>query len=67
MVILGLINISNPEVSMFLHNGHMTFSLSPVSIIIQYILMILLTALAVRGSAKKASNMSPAEALRTVK
>ena len=67
MVILGFIPISDMSVSMFLHNGHMTFSLSPLSIIIQYILMIVLTALAVKGTARNAANMSPAQALRTVK
>ena len=43
------------------------FKLSILSIIIQYIILIVLTTLAVRGSAKQAARMSPAEALRTVK
>ena len=55
------------SIAMFLHNGHLSFKLSPVSIIIQYLLLILLTILAVRGSAKQAASLSPAEALRTVK
>lgn len=67
MSILGIPRITVESVQMFLGNGHMSFVLSPVSIIIQYLLMILLTTLAVRGTAKKASKMSPAEALRTVK
>ncbi len=67
MVILGLPTFNSPALSMFMHNNHITFNLTLSSIITQYILMIILTALAVRGSAKQASNMSPAEALRTVK
>ncbi len=67
MLILGIPRISTESVQFFLHGGHMSFVLSPVSILIQYILMILLTAMAVRGTAKKAAKLSPAEALRTVK
>ena len=67
MVLLGFINIENESVQMFLKAGHMTFSLSPVSIILQYLLMMLLTMLAVNGTAKRAARMSPAQALRTVK
>ena len=67
MMLLGIIHIENESVQMFLKAGHMTFSLSPVSIILQYILMMLLTMLAVNGTAKRAARMSPAQALRTVK
>ena len=67
MMLLGLIHIENESVQMFLKAGHMTFSLSPVSIILQYLLMMLLTMLAVNGTAKRAARMSPAQALRTVK
>ena len=67
MLLLGLISIKAPSVQMFLHNGHMSFQLSVIAIIVQYLLMIILTALAVRGTAKKAAHMSPAVALRTVK
>lgn len=67
MMLLGIIHIENESVQMFLKAGHMTFSLSPVSIILQYLLMMLLTMLAVNGTAKRAARMSPAQALRTVK
>jgi len=67
MSVIHLIPINNPALSFFLHNGHFTFKLSVVSIIIQYGLLIILTVLAVMGSAKTAAKMSPAEALRTVK
>ena len=67
MMILGLFHIENEAVQMFLKAGYISFVLSPISIIVQYILMIMLTALAVHGTAKKAARMSPAEALRTVK
>ena len=67
MSILGTFTIKNEAVSFFLRNGHITYTLSAGAIIGQYILLILLTAWAVHGSAKKASRMTPAQALRTVK
>ena len=67
MTIIHFIPISNESLSFFLSKGHFTFRLSVLSIIIQYIILIILTTLAVRGSAKQAARMSPAEALRTVK
>lgn len=67
MLIIHLIPVNNEALSFFLHNGHFTFKLSIGSIIIQYILLIVLTTLAVRSSAKTAAKMSPAQALRTVK
>ncbi|MBO5607264.1 MAG: FtsX-like permease family protein [Treponema sp.] len=67
MMVLGMINIEFEPVQLFLKKGHMSFTLSPLSIIIQYAVMVFLTTLAVRGTAKKAARMSPAEALRTVK
>ncbi len=67
MTAIGFIHISNESVSFFLHNGHVTYILSAPSIIMQYMLLIILTIIAVRGSAKQASKMSPAQALRTVK
>ena len=67
MTIIHLIPVGNESLAFFLQKGHFSFSLSPVSIIVQYLLLIILTTFAVRGSAKKAAKMSPAEALRTVK
>lgn len=67
MGIIHLIPISNESLQFFLHNGHFSFTLSPVTIVIQYVLLIILTSFAVHGSAKKAAGMNPAEALRTVK
>jgi len=67
MTIIHFIPVNNDALSFFLHNGHFTFKLSIASIIVQYILLIILTTLAVMGSAKTAAKMSPAEALRTVK
>ena len=67
MCILSFIPIHNESVEMFLKAGHMSFSLSLGSILLQYILMTILTSLAVKGTAKKAARMTPAEALRTVK
>ncbi len=67
MSIVHLIPIQNDALSFFLHNGHFTFSVSVGTVIVQYLLLIILTSIAVHGSAKKASKMNPAEALRTVK
>jgi len=67
MTIVHFIPINNEALSFFLKKGHFTFKMSVLSIIIQYIILILLTSWAVRGSAKQAARMSPAEALRTVK
>jgi len=67
MGIIHLIPIHNDALSMFLHKGHFTFKISFGTMLLQYILLIILTTIAVRGSAKKAARMSPAEALRTVK
>ena len=67
MTIVHFIPINNEALSFFLKKGHFTFKMSVLSIVIQYIILILLTSWAVRGSAKQAARMSPAEALRTVK
>lgn len=67
MSVLHLIYIDNDSLSFFLNKGHFSFRVSVVSVIVQYVLLILLTTIAVRGSAKKAAGMNPAEALRTVK
>jgi len=67
MTIIHFIPVNNDALSFFLHNGHFSFKLSVGSIIVQYLLLIVLTTLAVKGSAKTAAKMSPAEALRTVK
>lgn len=67
MFIIHLIPISSDALSLFLHNGHFSFTLSVGTIIIQYLLLIILTSIAVHGSAKKAAKMNPAEALRTIK
>lgn len=67
MGIIHLIPMNVESLSFFLHNGHFTFKLSLGSILLQYILLIVLTTLAVIGSAKTASRMSPAAALRTLK
>lgn len=67
MTIVHFIPVSNEALVLFLHNGHFTFKVSVVTVIIQYILLILLTSWAVHGSAKKSAALSPAEALRTIK
>lgn len=67
MSLIHLIPVTNESLAFFLNKGHFSFALSPVSIVIQYVLLIVLTTLAVIGSAVKAAKMRPAEALRTVK
>ncbi len=67
MTIVHFIPINNDSLSFFLQKGHFTFKVSFVSVVLQYLILIALTTLAVRGSAKQAASMNPAEALRTVK
>jgi putative ABC transport system permease protein len=67
MLFLGIFKINNADVEFFLRNGHISFKISFATTFVQYILMVALTALAVRGTAKKAAKLSPAEALRSVK
>lgn len=64
MVIASMFTIENEALSFFLHNGKLTWTLSLGSVIAKYILMIILTILAVRGTSRKVSKMWPAEALR---
>ena len=67
MAIIHCIPISNESLGFFLKKGHFSFKVSVISVIVQYVMLIILTSWAVRGSAKQAARMSPAEALRTVK
>lgn len=67
MSILKTIPISNDVLSLFLDNGHATFILSFGNTIIKLLIVVVLTLIAVSSSVKKASQMNPAEALRTVK
>jgi putative ABC transport system permease protein len=67
MVLLGLPTFNVEELGMFLLNGHTSWRLVPVSIIIKFAVMIIMTLLAVQGSAKSAAKMKPADALRTSK
>lgn len=67
MLLLGIPTIQSQAVQMFLNKSHLSFNLSFGTILLQFVLMIVMTAIAVRGSAKKAAHMQPAEALRTVK
>lgn len=64
MLIVSTITINNEALSFFLHNSKLTWTLSVGSVLVKYILMIILTILAVRGTSKKVANMPPAHALR---
>ncbi len=67
MNIFGLFTFNNDMISFFLHKGHFTYHLAVGSYILKLLFMIILTVLAVHGTAKKAANLSPAAALRTIK
>ena len=67
LAVMSLIPVNSDALSMFLNNGHFSFVLSPVTIILQYLLLIVLTLLSVRFVAKKAASLNPAVALRTIK
>ena len=67
MAIVHCIPITNESLAFFLKKGHFSFKISVISVIVQYVMLIILTVLAVMGSARQAARMSPAEALRTVK
>lgn len=67
MNVLSLFSFTNQELSIFLRNGHWTYVLNAGGIVLKLFIVVLLTILAVRSSAKKASMLNPAEALRTVK
>ena len=67
MNILGLFTITDEVFQFFLKNNHITFILTPGSVILKLLVVVLLTLIAVSGSVKKAARMNPAEALRTVK
>lgn len=67
MTIVHFIPVTNESLSFFLHKGHFSFTVSIGTVILQYLLLIILTTIAVRGSAKKAAALSPAEALRSIK
>ncbi len=67
LFIVHLIPISSESLALFLDKGHFSFVIPLGSVLEQYILLIILTIYAVKNSAKKASLLSPAEALRTSK
>lgn len=67
MTAATLPEIHNDIISFFLSKGHLTFIMSAGSVISKYLIMILLTVLAVRGTAKGAARLQPAEALRSTK
>ncbi len=48
----------------FSKNGYMSWNLSAGSVLLKFLIMFILTLLTVRGSASRAANMIPAEALR---
>ncbi len=68
MQIIAFIPVSPTSwVDIFCSNGHLQWILSPGALFAKFILMLLLSLFAVRGSASRAANMIPAEALRVGK
>jgi len=67
MSVLSLFTFTNEALTMFLQNGHWTYILSPGAFILKLIVIIVLTMIAVSGSAKSAAKMNPADALRSTK
>lgn len=66
MFILSCIPISASSVfSMFAHGGHLIWKLSAVPLILWFIVLAILTIIAVAVPARKASKMLPSEALRS--
>ena len=68
MQIFALIPIAkDSSFAVFTKNGHFTWILSFVPVVIKFLTVWILTLLTVAGSASRAANMIPAEALRTGK
>ncbi|MCR5285203.1 MAG: ABC transporter permease [Treponema sp.] len=67
MLVIHLIPVTNESLSFFLNKGHFSFAISAFTVLGQYLLLIILTTIAVRGTAKKAASLSPAAALRSIK
>lgn len=67
MGVLSLFTFKNEDLSLFLNNGHWSYELNVFSVFLKFIIVALLTMLAVRGSVKKVTKLHPAEALRTTK
>lgn len=64
MFIISKIHVDYEALSFFMKNGCFSYQLSFGSIVLKYVIMLALTMIAVRGTAKKASELSPAQALR---
>lgn len=64
MMIVSTIPINNEALSFFLDKNKLTWTLSFGSVLLKYILMIILTILAVFGTSRKVADMPPAQALR---
>ncbi len=65
MLILGRIPIGSSFMWIFLHNGKVTFNVIFRDIVINLVVLIILSMVAAWGPAKRASKLTPAEALRT--
>lgn len=61
------ITVTDERLILLVCKGHFVFKFSVITIVIEYLLLIIFTFLSVLGSAKKAASLSPAAALRTIK
>ena len=68
MQIISFIPIAvDSSFSIFTKNGYFAWNLSALLVFLKFVIMLGLTLLTVRGSASRAANMIPAEALRSGK
>lgn len=67
LIIISELSLKNiPGAGLFTNNGHLMLFLKPSYILIGFILLTIAVLLAVQGPARRASLLSPAEALREV-
>lgn len=68
MSVLSLFDLGTGSFfSLLMKNGHLTFSVRPAQVIVNFAIVLVLTLLAAYMPARKASRLEPAEALRSSK
>lgn len=68
MSVLSLFNLGTGSFfSLLMKNGHLTFSVRPAQVVVNFAIVLILTLLAAYMPARKASRLEPAEALRSSK
>jgi len=68
MAVLSLFDLGTGSFfSLLMKNGHLTFSVRPAQVVVNFAIVLVLTLLAAYMPARKASRLEPAEALRSSK